>query len=170
MTRRRQPTPNQRGPRLDKTRDWKPFARFNGQARAVVTAAQAEARQLGHRRIGTEHILLRLLKGADEPGAVALSRLGIRYDTAREAVQQAVGSNSNSPVSGTIPFDDRAKKVLELSLREALALGDNFISSEHILLGLIHESPGLGARILREHGADARAVRDEVGRVRGAVS
>ncbi len=73
-------------------------------------------------------------------------------------------------MTGTIPFDDRAKKVLELSLREALALGDNFIGSEHILLGLVRESAGLAARILREHGADGRAIRDELGRVRGAVS
>ncbi len=117
------------------------FERFTGRARQVVVLAQEEARMLGHGYIGTEHILLGLLAEGEGPAAQALTALGISLDAAREQVAEIVGEGAGAP-SGHIPFTGRAKKVLELSLREAQRLGDSYIDTEHILLGVAREGRG----------------------------
>jgi ATP-dependent Clp protease ATP-binding subunit ClpC len=136
------------------------FERFTDRARRVVVLAQEEARGLGHNYIGTEHILLGLL----EPGGIAaqaLTRFGMTQTGTREEVKARVGSGS-APPKGKIPFTPRAKKVLELSLREALSLHHNYIGTEHILLGLVREGEGAAAQILTEHAGDLAAVRQAV--------
>jgi len=120
------------------------FERFTDRARRVVVLAQEEARMLNHNYIGTEHILLGLIHEGEGVAAKALESLGISLDAVREQVQEIIGQGQQAP-SGHIPFTPRAKKVLELSLREALQLGHNYIGTEHILLGLIRE----GARQAR---------------------
>src|SRR6266702_1856886 len=137
------------------------FERFTNRARHVVVLAQEEARRLQHNYIGTEHILLGLL---GEPGglaAQALDRFGMSLADAREEVKAVVGTGSKA-MSGHIPFTPRAKKTLELALREALQLQHNYIGTEHILLGVVREGEGVGAQILREHAADLLAVRTAV--------
>jgi ATP-dependent Clp protease ATP-binding subunit ClpC len=127
------------------------FERFTNRARHVVVLAQEEARRLQHNYIGTEHVLLGLL---GEPGglaAQALDRFGMSLAAAREEVKALVGSGDKT-TSGHIPFTPRAKKTLELALREALQLHHNYIGTEHILLGLIREGDGVAAQILKEHG------------------
>jgi ATP-dependent Clp protease ATP-binding subunit ClpC len=114
------------------------FERFTDRARRVVVLAQDEARLLNHNYIGTEHILLGLIHENEGVGAKALEALGVTLDAVREQVRDIIGEGNQTP-SGHIPFTPRAKKVLELSLREALQLGHNYIGTEHILLGLIHE-------------------------------
>ena len=136
------------------------FERFTDRARRVVVLAQEEARGLNHNYIGTEHILLGLL----EPGGIAaqaLARSGMTQAGTREEVKARVGSGS-APPKGKIPFTPRAKKVLELSLREALSLHHNYIGTEHILLGLVREGEGVAAQILTEHAGDLAAVRQAV--------
>lgn len=135
--------------------------RFTDTARRVVVHAQEEARALEHGHIGSEHLLLGLLRG-DTDGAVrALDAAGLTLDTARQDVEELVGRGSAEP--GTeMPFTARAKKVLELSLREALQLGDEYIRSEHILLGLMREPEGAGARLLQRRGIDALDLRGVV--------
>jgi ATP-dependent Clp protease ATP-binding subunit ClpA len=133
------------------------FERFTDRARHVVVLAQEEARFLNHNYIGTEHILLGLLGEPDSIGGKVLAGFGITRDGAREEVTAKVGRGKGRP-SGRIPFTPRAKKTLELSLREALHLKHNYISTEHILLGLIRESEGVAAQILREH-ADLLEIR-----------
>jgi ATP-dependent Clp protease ATP-binding subunit ClpC len=133
------------------------FERFTNRARHVVVLAQEEARGLQHNYIGTEHILLGLI---GEPGGVAaqaLDRFGVTLAGAREEVKGIVGIGKGA-VSGHIPFTPRAKKTLELALREALQLNHNYIGTEHILLGVIREGEGVGAQVLKEH-ADLIAVR-----------
>ena len=133
------------------------FERFTNRARHVVVLAQEEARGLQHNYIGTEHILLGLL---GEPGGVAaqaLDRFGMTLAGAREEVKAIIGIGKGA-VSGHIPFTPRAKKTLELALREALQLNHNYIGTEHILLGVIREGEGVGAQVLKEH-ADLMAVR-----------
>ena len=137
------------------------FERFTERARKVVVLAQEEARSFEHGHIGTEHILLGLLRVEEGLAARALTTLGITLDAVREKVAQLVGNGDEAP-HGQIPFTPRAKKVLELSLREALAVGHNYIGTEHILLGLVRENDGVAARILLELGADSQRVRDEV--------
>ncbi len=121
------------------------FERFTDQARNVVVLAQEEARVLDHNYIGTEHILLGLIRESKGLAARALASSGIGLEPARQAVEAIVGRGQQSP-SGHIPFTPRAKKVLELSLREALQLGRNYIGTEHILLGLIREGEGVRPR------------------------
>jgi ATP-dependent Clp protease ATP-binding subunit ClpA len=123
------------------------FERFSGQARHVVVSAQEEARDLDHNYIGTEHLLLGLLVTSDSLASVSLNALGYTRDDVRASVEALVGRGKASS-SGHIPFTPRAKKVLELSLREALQLKNNYIGTEHILLGLIREGEGIAAQIL----------------------
>jgi ATP-dependent Clp protease ATP-binding subunit ClpA len=128
------------------------FERFTDQARRVVVLAQEEARLLGHGYIGTEHILLGLLAEGEGLAFQALASLGISLDAAREQVAEIIGEGAVQP-SGHIPFTPRSKKVLELSLREALQLGDSYIGTEHILLGLAREGEGVGAQVMDRLGA-----------------
>jgi len=138
------------------------FERFTDRARRVVVLAQEEARLLGHNYIGTEHILLGLIHENEGVAAKVLERLGISLQAVREKVEAIIGEGDSGPPEGHIPFTPRAKKVLELSLREALQLGHNYIGTEHILLGLIREGEGVGAQVLVNLGADLSAVRQEV--------
>ena len=137
------------------------FERFTDRARRVVVLAQEEARLLGHNYIGTEHIVLGLISEREGIAAKTLERLGISLEAVRGKVEAIIGEGCSAP-SGHIPFTPRAKTVLELSLREALALGHNYIGTEHILLGLVREGQGLGAEVLVNLGADLTAVRGEV--------
>src|ERR671913_1174146 len=137
------------------------FERFTDRARRVVVLAQEEARMLNHNYIGTEHILLGLISEGEGVAAKALESLGIAVDGVRQQVEEIIGQGQQAP-SGHIPFTPRAKKVLELSLREALQLGHNYIGTEHILLGLIREGDGVAANVLVKLGADLSSVRQEV--------
>jgi ATP-dependent Clp protease ATP-binding subunit ClpA len=128
------------------------FERFTDQARRVVVLAQDEARLLGHGYIGTEHILLGLLAEGEGLAFQALASLDISLDAAREQVAEIIGEGSGQP-SGHIPFTPRTKKVLELSLREAQRLGDSYIGTEHILLGMAREGEGVGAQVMDRLGA-----------------
>jgi ATP-dependent Clp protease ATP-binding subunit ClpA len=129
------------------------FERFTDQARRVVVRAQEEARMLGHGYIGTEHILLGLLAEGDGLAAQALASLEIGLDAAREQVVEIIEEGTRQPPTGHIPFTPRTKKVLELSLREAQRLGDSYIGTEHILLGLAREGEGVGVQVLDRLGA-----------------
>jgi ATP-dependent Clp protease ATP-binding subunit ClpA len=129
------------------------FERFTQRARHTVVLAQEEARQLDHNYIGTEHLLLGLLGEPESVAGVVLARFGITRDAVRAEVTKKVGRGKKTPAAGHIPFTPRAKKTLELSLREAHALRHNYIGTEHILLGLIRESEGVAAQILGEHTA-----------------
>ncbi len=140
---------------------WGLFERFTERARQVVVLAQEEARALKHNYIGTEHILLGLLREEEGLAARALEALGVSIGRARTQVTRIVGWGEEA-TSGQIPFTPRAKKVLELSLREALSLGHNYIGTEHILLGLVRENEGVAARILLDFHADSEKVRNEV--------
>jgi ATP-dependent Clp protease ATP-binding subunit ClpA len=137
------------------------FERFTDRARRVVVLAQEEARMLNHNYIGTEHILLGLIHEGEGVAAKALESLGISLDAVRQQVEEIIGQGQQAP-SGHIPFTPRAKKVLELSLREALQLGHNYIGTEHILLGLIREGDGVAAQVLVKLGADLNRVRHQV--------
>jgi ATP-dependent Clp protease ATP-binding subunit ClpC len=137
------------------------FERFTDRARRVVVLAQEEARLLNHNYIGTEHILLGLIHEGEGVAAKALEQLGISLEAVRTQVEEIIGHGGSSP-SGHIPFTPRAKKVLELSLREALQLGHNYIGTEHILLGLIREGEGVAAQVLVKLGADLSRVRQQV--------
>ncbi len=137
------------------------FERFTDRARRVVVLAQEEARLLNHSYIGTEHILLGLIHEGEGVAAKALETLGISLEAVRAQVEEIIGQGGSSP-SGHIPFTPRAKKVLELSLREALQLGHNYIGTEHILLGLIREGEGVAAQVLVKLGADLSRVRQQV--------
>ncbi|WP_327088822.1 ATP-dependent Clp protease ATP-binding subunit [Nonomuraea sp. NBC_01738] len=137
------------------------FERFTDRARRVVVLAQEEARMLNHNYIGTEHILLGLIHEGEGVAAKALESLGISLEGVRQQVEEIIGQGQSAP-SGHIPFTPRAKKVLELSLREALQLGHNYIGTEHILLGLIREGEGVAAQVLVKLGADLNRVRQQV--------
>ena len=137
------------------------FERFTDRARRVVVLAQEEARLLNHNYIGTEHILLGLLDEGEGVAAKALESLGISLEAVRTQVVEVIGQGQSAP-TGHIPFTPRAKKVLELSLREALQLGHNYIGTEHILLGLIREGQGVAAQVLVKLGADQARVRQQV--------
>ena len=137
------------------------FERFTDRARRVVVLAQEEARLLNHNYIGTEHILLGLLNEGEGIAAQALESLAIDLASVREEVVKIIGQGQQSP-SGHIPFTPRAKKVLELSLREALQLGHNYIGTEHTLLGLIREGEGVAAQVLQQLGAELQKVRQTV--------
>ena len=137
------------------------FERFTDRARRVVVLAQEEARMLNHNYIGTEHILLGLIHEGEGVAAKALESMGISLESVRQQVEEIIGQGQQAP-SGHIPFTPRAKKVLELSLREALQLGHNYIGTEHILLGLIREGEGVAAQVLVKLGADLNKVRQTV--------
>ncbi|RJQ41904.1 MAG: ATP-dependent Clp protease ATP-binding subunit [Gaiellales bacterium] len=137
------------------------FERFTERARQVVVLAQEEARALKHNYIGTEHLLLGLLREEEGIAAQVLTTLDVNLDEVRMQVAQIVGMGDEA-AAGQIPFTPRAKKVLELALREALSLGHNYIGTEHILLGLIKENEGVAARILLEFDADSEKIRNEI--------
>ncbi len=137
------------------------FERFTERARQVVVLAQDEARALKHNYIGTEHILLGLLREEEGLAARVLESLDITVEEVRAQVARIVGQG-DEVTSGQIPFTPRAKKVLELALREALSLGHNYIGTEHILLGLVRENEGVAARILLDFDADAEKIRNEI--------
>jgi hypothetical protein len=137
------------------------FERFTDRARRVVVLAQEEAGRLNHNYIGTEHLLLGLIHEGEGIAARALEALGIRLEVVRAEVEEIIGRGSEPP-AGRIPFTPRAKKVLELSLREALQLSHSYIGTEHILLGLIREGEGVAAQVLVTLGADLARVRGQV--------
>jgi ATP-dependent Clp protease ATP-binding subunit ClpA len=142
------------------------FERFTGGARRVVVRAQEEARALKHNYIGTEHILLGVLADQEDVSSRALANAGISPDQVRQEVLRSVPEGESEP-TGHVPFTPRAKKVLELSLREALQLRHNYIGTEHILLGILREGRGVAARALHARGADAARLRREVVRLTG---
>ena len=137
------------------------FERLTDRARSVVVLAMEEARMLNHDYIGTEHILLGLIREGEGVAAKALESLGISLEAVRRQVEDIIGQGQAAP-TGHIPFTSRAKKVLELSLREALQLGHNYIGTEHILLGLVREGEGVAAQVLQKLGADLDRVRQQV--------
>jgi ATP-dependent Clp protease ATP-binding subunit ClpC len=137
------------------------FERFTDRARRVVVLAQTEARDLGHNYIGTEHILLALIDEGQGVAAKALEAMGIDQDVARQRVEEITGHGQGAS-EGHIPFTPRAKKLLELALREALQLGHHYIGTEHILLALIREGDGVGAQVLVGLGADLDRTRQQV--------
>src|SRR5436305_2183656 len=145
------------------------FERFTERARQVVVLAQDEARTLRHNYIGTEHVLLGLLREEQGLAARVLESLNVTVEDVRVQVARIVGQGDEL-TTGQIPFTPRAKKVLELSLREALALGHNYIGTEHILLGLVRENDGVGMRILQGFDADADKVRDEIVKQLGPIA
>ena len=138
------------------------FKRFTDKARQVVVLAQDEARRFGHNYIGTEHLLLGLVaEGNEGLAAHALESIGIGLEAVRQQVEEIIGPGKQAP-SGHIPLTPRAKRALELSLREALQLGHNYIGTEHILLGLLREGNGVAAQALTMLGASHHQVRDAV--------
>jgi ATP-dependent Clp protease ATP-binding subunit ClpC len=137
------------------------FERFTDRARRVVVLAQEEARLLNHNYIGTEHLLLGLIHEGEGVAATALESLGMSLEAVRGQVEEIIGQGQSAP-TGHIPFTPRAKKVLELSLREAKQLGHNYIGTEHILLGLIREGEGVAAQVLVKLGAGLDRVRQQV--------
>jgi ATP-dependent Clp protease ATP-binding subunit ClpC len=137
------------------------FERFTERARQVIVLAQDESRTLGRDFIGTEHILLGLLREEEGLAARVLESLDLTLEEVRAQVVSIVGQGE-AVATGQIPFTPRAKKVLELSLREALSLGHNYIGTEHVLLGLVRANEGVAARVLRDFGADAETIRNEV--------
>jgi hypothetical protein len=137
------------------------FRRFTARARASVVAAQDAARHLGHNYIGTEHVLLGLFAEPESIAVKVLTSLGVTGEAVQEAIVGTIG-RGQATVKGHIPFTPRAKKVLELSLREALALGHNYIGTEHILLGLLREEKGVAAKILAGHGVGYEGVRSMI--------
>jgi len=137
------------------------FERFTDRARRVVVLAQEEARMLDHNYIGTEHILLGLIGEGEGVAAKALESLGISLEAVRQEVEEIIGRGQQAP-PGHIAFTPRAKKVLELALREAQQLGHNYVGTEHILLGLIREGEGVAAQVLVKLGADLERVRQQV--------
>jgi ATP-dependent Clp protease ATP-binding subunit ClpC len=137
------------------------FEQFTDRARRAVVQAQQEASRLNHNYIGTEHLLLGLIREGDGVAAKALESLGISLDAVRQQVEEIIGRGQQA-LSGHIPFTPRAKRVLELSLREALQLGHSYIGTEHILLGLIREGDGVAAQVLVRLGCDLNRVRQQV--------
>jgi ATP-dependent Clp protease ATP-binding subunit ClpA len=139
------------------------FDRFTDRARQVIVLAQDEARGLKHNYIGTEHLLLGLLREPEGVARSVLESLGLSADAVRLQVIRIIGEGEGAAApAGQIPFTPRAKKVLERALREGLSLGHNYIGTEHILLGLNSEEEGVAARVLREFGADSERIRDAV--------
>jgi ATP-dependent Clp protease ATP-binding subunit ClpC len=141
------------------------FQRFTDRARRVVVLSQEEARQLDHNYIGTEHILLGLIREGNGVGAKALEALGADLEAVRDEVEEIIGRGTQAPAAGHIPFTPRAKTVLELSLSESQALGHTYIGTEHILLGLIREGEGVAAQVLTRLGADLESARRQTTRL-----
>jgi ATP-dependent Clp protease ATP-binding subunit ClpC len=137
------------------------FERFTDRARRGIVLAQEEARMLNHNYIGTEHILLGLIHEGEGIAAQAIVSLGVSLEAVRRQVEEIIGQGQSAP-TGHIPFTPRAKKVLELGLREALHLGHNYIGTEHLLLGLVREGEGVGAQVLGKLGVDLNGVRQLV--------
>lgn len=137
------------------------FERFTDRARRVLVLAQQEAYQLDHNFIGTEHLLLGLCHEGEGAAATALARMGVRLEAARQKVEQTIGPAGSTP-TGPPPFTPRAKKVLELSLRESLQLGQNYIGTEHILLGLLREGEGVAVQVLIGLSVDLSELRQVV--------
>src|SRR3984957_15284999 len=137
------------------------FERFTDRARRVLVLAQTEARLLNHNFIGTEHLLLGLMHESDGIAGQALTQMGLTLVAIRDQVEEILGESETRPV-GSPPFTFRAKKVLELSLREALQLGHNHIGTEHLLLGIVSEGEGVGVQVLTTLGADSTRVRQQV--------
>jgi ATP-dependent Clp protease ATP-binding subunit ClpA len=137
------------------------FERFTDRARRVVVLAQEQARLLNHDYLGTEHLLLGLTAEDQGVAATALESLGIRLEAIQSQVEEIIG-RGESPPGGQIPFTPQAKKVLELSLREAKQLGHDYIGTEHLLLGLLREGEGVAAQVLVKLGADLSRVRQQV--------
>ena len=137
------------------------FERFTERAREVVVLAQDEARGLKHNYIGTEHLLLGLLREEEGLAARVLESMGVTLEGVRNQVRRIVG-DGDEVTTGQIPFTPRAKKVLELALREAMSLGHNYIGTEHVLLGIVRENEGVAARILLDFDADADKIRNGV--------
>jgi ATP-dependent Clp protease ATP-binding subunit ClpC len=138
------------------------FERFTDRARRVVVLAQEEARMLNHNYVGTEHILVALIREGGGVAAQALESLGITEETARQQVEEVVGPGQPGPQRGHLPFTPRAKKILQLSMREAIALGHAYIGTEHILLGLLRAEDGVAIRVLNGLGVDPNRVRQHV--------
>src|SRR5579859_1117345 len=138
------------------------FERFTDRARRVVVFAQEEARGLNHNWIGTEHLLLAVIREGQGVGARALESMQVSLDAARQQVESIIGRGQEPVSDGHIPFTPRAKKVLELSLREALQLGHDYIGTEHILLGLIREGDGVAAQVLVNLGCDLNRARQQI--------
>jgi len=138
------------------------FERFTERARQVVVLAQEESRLLRHNYIGTEHLLLGLLREEEGIAARVLEELGVTLEAVRSQVERIVGLGDEVVATGQIPFTPRAKKVLELGLREAVSYKHNYIGTEHILLGVVREGEGVAMRILQELGADEERVRAAV--------
>ena len=138
------------------------FERFTDRARRVVVLAQEEARMLNHDYVGTEHILLALIGEGGGVAAQALESLGITEEAARHQVEEIAGPGQTGPQRGHLPLTPRAKKTLQLSMREAIALGHGYIGTEHILLGLIREDDGVAIRVLNGLGVDPNSVRQQV--------
>lgn len=137
------------------------FERFTDRARRVIVLSQENARKLNHNYIGTEHLLLGLVHEGEGIAAKALVSLGVVLEGVRQEVEEVIGQGQQAP-SGHIPFTPRAKKVLELALREALQLGHNYIGTEHILLALIREGQGVGAQVLGKLGVELNQARKRV--------
>jgi ATP-dependent Clp protease ATP-binding subunit ClpC len=142
------------------------FDRFTDVARHIIVWAQEEARLLRHNYIGTEHLLLGLTHDEHGVATEALESFGVSTLTVRASVEELIGVGGSEP-SGHVPFTPRAKKVMELSLREALLLGHNYIGSEHLLLGLVREGEGVAAQVLMRHGADLESVRQRIVEILG---
>ena len=141
------------------------FARFSDRARSAVVEAQADARELGHTHIGTEHLLLGLLRVQDGSAAAVLESLGVRHETVRARVVERLGISEATPPS-KMPFDPETKQAFELALREALAMGHNQIGTEHLLLALVRVKDGAAAAILDELEIDADRLRTAVNQER----
>jgi ATP-dependent Clp protease ATP-binding subunit ClpC len=137
------------------------FQQFTERARRVFVLAQEEARLLNHSFIGTPHLLLGLIHEGDGVAAKALDSLGVSFQAARAKVVETIGKGGTAP-SGSLPFTERSKNVLELAMREANQLGHNYIGTEHLLLGLVCEGEGVGAQILISLGAEPSRVRQRV--------
>ena len=146
---------------------WLVFEGFTERARQVVVYAREEVRGLGHDHIGTEHILLGLLRQQEGLAARVLEYLGVTVERVREQVVRIVGPGEAALPSGQIPFTPRAKRVLEMALREGLSLGQNVINTEHILLGLVRENDGVASRILLDLDVEPERIRNEVIRMSG---
>lgn len=141
------------------------FERFTDGARRAVVLAQEESRRLHHDYIGTEHLLLGLIQTGEGAGATTLTELGASLTAVRHQVESIVGRGERPP-EGHVPFTPRAKKVVEFSLREAQQLGDDFIGTEHVLLGLLREGEGVAAQVLMDLGVDLERTRETVVRLR----
>jgi ATP-dependent Clp protease ATP-binding subunit ClpC len=137
------------------------FERFTDRARRVVVLAQEEARGLGHAYIGTEHLLLGLIREGEGVAARALTSLGVSFDAIQAQIVEVIGAGGGQP-PGHIPFTPRAKKILELALRESQQLGHDYIGTEHILLGIVREREGVAAQVLQNQGLTLDVVRQSV--------